>query len=118
MPTKEMNAVEKMVGAFEARRQLGKILKDVAGKGDHYVVQYHGEPVAVVVPMALYSRWKQRRESFFDRLEQMAATAELSPAEAEELAAEAVAAARDAQRDGTVGLSPARGSQRGVPDAS
>jgi len=51
--------MEKMVGAFEARRQLGKILKEVSGKGDRYVVEYHGEPVAAVVPIELYEQWKR-----------------------------------------------------------
>ena len=90
--------MEKTVGAFETRRQLGRILKDVSGKGDHYVLEYHGEPVAAVVPMPLYERWKQQREAFFDHLEAMAATANLSPAEADDLAAEAVRAVRDTDR--------------------
>ncbi len=88
--------MEKTVGAFEARRQLGQILKQVSGRGDRYVLEYHGEPVAAVVPIALYEGWKRRREAFFDRLEEMAATADLSPEEAERLAAEAVRAARGA----------------------
>ncbi len=88
--------MEKTVGAFEARRLLGRILKAVAGRGDRYVLEYHGEPVAAVVPMALYDGWKRRREAFFDRLEEMAATADLPPEEAERLAAEAVRAARGA----------------------
>lgn len=86
--------MEKTVGAFEARRQLGQILKAVAGRGDRYVLESHGEPVAVVVPLALYEGWKRWREAFFDQLEVMAATADLSPEEADALAAEAVRAAR------------------------
>ncbi|MDQ3780040.1 MAG: type II toxin-antitoxin system Phd/YefM family antitoxin [Chloroflexota bacterium] len=86
--------MEKTVGAFEARRQLGRILKAVAGRGDRYVLEYHGEPVAAVVPLALYEGWKRRREAFFDRLEVMATTADLSPEEADALATEAVRTAR------------------------
>ena len=88
--------MEKTVGAFEARRQLGRIIKEVSGKGDRYVLEYHGESVAALVPMALYEGWKRRREAFFDRLEEMAATAGLSPEEADRLAGEAVRAARSA----------------------
>lgn len=90
--------MEKTVGAFDARRQFGKILKDVAGKGDHFVVNLHGEPVAAVIPIALYERWKRRREAFFDKLEAMAATANLAPEEADALADEAVRAVRQARR--------------------
>ena len=48
--------------------------------------------------MALYAQWKHQREAFFDRLEEMAATANMSPDGADELAAEAVRAVRDADR--------------------
>lgn len=86
--------MDKMVGAFEARRQLGQILKSVAGKGDRYVVEYHGEPVAAVVPIELYAQWKRDREAFFDRLEAAAARANRAPTEAEALAEEAGEAVR------------------------
>lgn len=86
--------MEKTVGAFDARRQLGKILKDVSGRGDHYVVNLHGEPVAAVVPIALYEGWKRRREAFFEKLEEMAQAADLPPEEADALADEAVRAVR------------------------
>lgn len=91
--------MEKTVGAFEARRQFGKIIKQVAGQGDRYVVEYHGAPAVVVVPLALYEQWKRRREAFFDRLEAMASTADLAPAEADRLADEAVRAVRERHRD-------------------
>lgn len=89
-----VNAMEKSVGALDARRQLGKILDDVSGNGDHYIVNLHGEPVAALVPIALYQRWKRRREAFFDTLDEMATTADLTSAEADALADEAVRAAR------------------------
>ncbi len=89
--------MEKLIGAFEARRQLGKILKEVAGKGDRYVVEYHGEPVAAVVPIELYAQWKRAREAFFDTLEASSERANVPPAEAEALAHEAVQAVRPAR---------------------
>jgi prevent-host-death family protein len=90
--------MEKMVGAFEARRQLGKILKEVSGKGDRYVVEYHGEPVAAVVPIELYEQWKHEREAFFDELQTIAERANLAPEEADALAQEAIQAVREARR--------------------
>jgi len=90
--------MEKMVGAFEARRQLGKILKEVSGKGDRYVVEYHGEPVAAVVPIELYEQWKREREAFFDELQTIAERANLAPEEADALAQEAIQAVREARR--------------------
>jgi len=92
--------MEKIVGAFEARRQFGQILKDVSGRGESYVVEYHGEPVAAVVPLRDYEEWKRKREVFFDALEAMASNADLSTEEAEKLAEEAVQWARREARDG------------------
>jgi prevent-host-death family protein len=90
--------MEKTVGAFDARRQLGKILKDVAGKGDHYVVNLHGEPVAAVVPIALYERWKRDREALFDEMREISERIDLSPEEADRLTKEAIAAVRQSHR--------------------
>ena len=35
--------MEGKIAAFDARRQFGKVLNQVATKGDHYVVERHGE---------------------------------------------------------------------------
>ena len=86
--------MEKMIGAFEARRQLGKILKEVSGKGDHYVVEYHGEPVAVVVPIELYRQWQRRRDTFFETMRRAAEHADVPEEEATRLVEEAVQAVR------------------------
>lgn len=86
--------MEKQLGAFEARRQLGRVLKEVAGKGDRYVVEYHGEPVAAIVPMALYEQWKATRESFFAQMRATAERANLSEEEGEQLVSAALHAAR------------------------
>ena len=82
--------MEKTVGAFEVRRQFGKMLSDILSRGDRFVVERHGRPVAVVVPIAVYEQWKQAREAFFDEMEGAASRANLSTAEADALAAEAV----------------------------
>jgi prevent-host-death family protein len=85
---------EKRVGMLEARRRFGDILRDVSAKGDRYLVQDHGEPVAVVVPVSLYERWTRDRDEFFDALQGVARRSGLSPEEADELAEEAVASVR------------------------
>lgn len=90
--------MEKQLGAFEARRQLGRVLKEVAGKGDRYVVEYHGEPVAAIVPMSLYIQWKTEREKFFDDMRATAERANLAEEEGENLVAEAIAAVRANRR--------------------
>jgi prevent-host-death family protein len=86
--------MERIIGAFEARRQFGRILQEVVGRGDKYVVERHGEPVAALVPIEVYEQWKRRREAFFDQMEEVAARANLSPEDADALAQEAVQAVR------------------------
>lgn len=87
--------MEKIIAAFEARRRFGRILQEVEHGGHLYVVERHGEPVAVVVPMHVYERWKALRQAFFDRMRATSEQADMAVDEAEALAAEAVHAARD-----------------------
>ncbi|MCL5961189.1 MAG: type II toxin-antitoxin system Phd/YefM family antitoxin [Chloroflexi bacterium] len=86
--------MEKTIGAFSARRQFGKVLQEVIARGDSYVVERHGEPVAAVVPIEVYEQWKRSRREFFDRLRAISERANLPEEEAEKLATEAVKAIR------------------------
>lgn len=90
--------MEKTVGAFEVRRSFGKILQEVAAKGDRVVVERHGEPIAAVVPIDVYNQWKRSRSDFFDRMRRVSEQANLSPEEADQLAADAVKAVRAADQ--------------------
>jgi prevent-host-death family protein len=78
--------MEKTVGAFQARRQLGKILQDVAARGDSFVVERNGEAIAAVIPVTVYKKWQRERAAFFDRLRQIQERANLEAEEAEALA--------------------------------
>lgn len=82
--------MEKLVGAFEARRQFGKLLNDVTANGDRFVVERHGEPIAAVVPIGVYRQWQQQREAFFDRAREIAEHSGLTEDEADRLIDEAV----------------------------
>jgi antitoxin (DNA-binding transcriptional repressor) of toxin-antitoxin stability system len=86
--------MEKTVGAFEVRRNLGKVLQDVAARGDSYIVERHGEPIAEVVQMEVYAQWKRSRSRFFEQLRRAQANADLAPEAADALAGEAVKAVR------------------------
>lgn len=88
--------MEKTIGAWQARREFGRILQQVAARGDRIVVERHGEALAAVVPMEVYEQWKRGRENFFDKLQKAARQANCTPEEADELAREAVAAVRAA----------------------
>lgn len=86
--------MEKTIAASGARRQFVRMLEEVSARGDRFVVERRGEPVAALVPIAVYEHWKRGREEFFDRLQVIAERANLPPDEAEELAREAVRAVR------------------------
>lgn len=86
--------MEKTLSAFEARRNFGKMLQDVAAKGDKIVVERHGEPVAVLVPISVYEQWQCNRTRAYNTLREIAERVNMSEEEAEELAEEAVRWAR------------------------
>lgn len=85
--------VEKTIKAFDARRQFGKILQEVA-LGDRYVVERHGKAVAAVVPIEVYRQWKEARNAFFDKLRTVSERTNLSPEEADMVVDQAVKAVR------------------------
>lgn len=90
--------MEKVIAAFDARRQFGKLLNDVSARGDNFVVERHGEPVAAVVPIEVYRQWKRQRDEFFANMQAIAERVDLPEDEAMALANEAVHAVRS-QRD-------------------
>jgi len=89
----QTGATEKTIAAFEARRHFGKLLDEV-GRDTKFVVEAHGEKVAALVPLKIYEQWKKDQEAFFALMDQAASNANLSPEEADKLAAEAVADVR------------------------
>ena len=90
--------MEKTVSAYEARRNFGKVLNEVAAKGDRIVVEKHGEPVAVVVPVEVYKQWQASRQQFFDWIREMAERTNADEKEAEALIEEALQAVRSERK--------------------
>lgn len=90
---------EKIIGAFEARRQFGKLLQDVTAGRGKFIVERNGEPIAALVPIETYNQWKRRHALFFDKLRATAQRANLTDEEAIRLTNEAVEAVRAAQQE-------------------
>ncbi len=63
-------------------------------RGDMFVVERHGEPVAALVPIEVLEQWKRSRQEFFDELGRMAEGAGVAPEEADDLVRQEVAAVR------------------------
>jgi prevent-host-death family protein len=86
--------MERELGVTEAREKLSDVVDKVQHQGDAFIISRHGKPAAVVVPVEVYENWKKQRSEFFDLIRDLQERADLDPEEAERLAAEAVAAAR------------------------
>ena len=58
--------MRKTVTAVRARGKLGEMLEEVYYRGDHYIIERAGKPMAAVVPVEQYEQWRREREAFFD----------------------------------------------------
>lgn len=90
--------MERIIAAFTARRQFGQLLDQVMARGDRFVVERNGKPMAAVVPIEVYEQWKVSRDTFFDTMRTVAERVNLPEAEAMELATEAIQAVRQQNR--------------------
>jgi prevent-host-death family protein len=63
--------VVKKVNALKARQNLGQLLEEVYYKGDQYVIERAGRPMAAVVPVWQLEEWQKRRERLFGMIEEV-----------------------------------------------
>ena len=85
----------KKVSAIEARRGLGKLLEEVYYRGDQYVIERAGRPMAAVVPLWQLEEWQKRRERFFGTVDEVRTrNRSVDPKAVEQDVAAAVNAAR------------------------
>ncbi len=63
--------MEKIIGAYEARRRFGQIIEEAYYRRDHFIVERSGRPMAVIVPIEDYEKWQRLAKArFFGLLEQ------------------------------------------------
>jgi prevent-host-death family protein len=86
--------MEKELGITKAREEFSTIVEQVQYQGDSYIISRHGKPAVAVVPIEVYRSWKRQRSEFFDLVREMQQEADLTPEQADRLAAQAVAAIR------------------------
>ncbi len=55
----------KKVNALKARQNLGQLLEEVYYKGDQYIIQRAGNPMAAVVPLWQLEAFQGRRQRLF-----------------------------------------------------
>ena len=61
----------KKVTALKARKNLGQLLEEVYYRGDQYVIERAGKPMAAVVPIWHLEEWLKRREQFFGMVDEV-----------------------------------------------
>jgi prevent-host-death family protein len=61
----------KTVTALKARKNLGELLEEVYYRGDQYIIERAGKPMAAVVPLSQLASWQEGREAFFKKIDQV-----------------------------------------------
>ncbi len=89
--------VVKKINALKARQQLGELLEGVYYRGDQYIIERAGKPMAAVVPLWQLEEWQQRRAQFFTKVEALwDKTKDVAPEVIEQEVDEAVRTVRKA----------------------
>ena len=83
------------VNALKVRQNLGQLLEEVYYKGDQYVIERAGRPMAAVVPVWQLKEWQERRARFFGMVDELRSKGKkLKPKVVEREVADAVRAVR------------------------
>jgi prevent-host-death family protein len=91
--------VVKKVNALKARQHLGQLLEEVYYRGDQYIIERAGKPMAAIVPLAYLEERQKHRERLWAAIEAVwARTKDIPPDILEQEIAEAVQSVR---RDAT-----------------
>lgn len=62
------------VNALKMRQNLGQLLDGVYRRGDQYVIERDGRPMAAVVPVWQLKEWRERRARFFGMVDELRST--------------------------------------------
>ncbi len=63
--------MKKSISTQELESKVGEIMDSVSQRGDCYVIERDGKPVAAMVPVEVLERDERERASFFDLIERI-----------------------------------------------
>ena len=87
------------ISAIEVRQRFGQMMNEVQLRHDHYIVERDGKAMVAVVPVEEFRAWMQRREEFFQTIDEVhTRNKDVDPELLEQEIAEAVVAVRRARR--------------------
>ena len=61
----------KKVSAMKVRQNLGQVLNEVALRGDDYIVERAGKPIAAIISLEKYQSLQEERDSALQALDQI-----------------------------------------------
>ena len=61
----------KKVSAMKARQNLGQVLNEVALRGDDYIVERAGKPIAAIISLEKYQSLREERDSALQAIEEI-----------------------------------------------
>jgi len=67
----QVDKMVKKVTAVKARKNLGQLLEEVYYRGDQYVIERAGKPMAAIVPVWCLEELLKRRERFFGMVDEV-----------------------------------------------
>ena len=93
-PMRSIDVVKK-VNALKARQNLGQLLEEVYYRGDQYIIERAGKPMAAIVPISHLEERQKHRERLWAAIEAVwARTKDVPPDIIEQEIAEAVQSVR------------------------
>ena len=88
----------KKISALKARQNLGRVMNEVALRGDDYIIERSGKPLVAVIPLEKYQQLQIDLNDFFEEVKDFHQAAENATSkEVDRAIAEAVAAAKKAE---------------------
>jgi prevent-host-death family protein len=63
----------KTISALKARQNLGRVMNEVALRGDEYIIERAGKPLVAMIPMERYQSLQRDWDEFFESLSEMRA---------------------------------------------
>ncbi len=89
----------KTVTAIKARQNLGQVLNEAYYRGDEFVIERAGKPIAAIVSIEEFEQWARSRNLFFQSVQRIQEqNRRVSPDRVEKDVADAVKAVRSRKK--------------------
>ena len=88
----------KKISALKARQNLGRVMNEVALRGDDYIVERSGKPMVAIIPLEKYRQLQSALDEFFEEVKDFRQAAKKAkPKEVDRAIAEAVEASKKSE---------------------